>query len=142
VAVGIVECLPANDPYHYRPFDNTTHPIPPGRQLPPGHAVAIDENGVVVVGEEDPPLPLPSLPERAELPEEEYQFIYHPIQPDYHCGVSKMGLPQRRVLNGLDSVDGDWPWVVYLHPGCTGSIISDRHVLSAAHCAFHFTKEK
>ncbi|KAI1728730.1 trypsin domain-containing protein [Ditylenchus destructor] len=58
---------------------------------------------------------------------------------DYNCGLSNMGLPGRRVLHGRDTIDGDWPWVVFLNPGCTGSIISNKHILSAAHCAFNIS---
>ncbi|KAI1721825.1 trypsin domain-containing protein [Ditylenchus destructor] len=59
---------------------------------------------------------------------------------DYNCGLSNMGLPGRRVLHGRDTIDGDWPWVVFLNPGCTGSIISNKHILSAAHCAFNISE--
>uniref|UniRef100_A0AC34RFL5 Peptidase S1 domain-containing protein n=1 Tax=Panagrolaimus sp. JU765 TaxID=591449 RepID=A0AC34RFL5_9BILA len=40
-----------------------------------------------------------------------------------------------RILGGSRSENGDWPWAVHIFPvGCSGSIIGDRWVLSAAHC--------
>jgi hypothetical protein len=69
------------------------------------------------------------------------EVVYNRRRPDYKCGVSRMGIPARRILNGVKSIDGDWPWVAHLSSGCTGSIISRRHVLSAAHCAFNETEE-
>uniref|UniRef100_A0A915ECW9 Peptidase S1 domain-containing protein n=1 Tax=Ditylenchus dipsaci TaxID=166011 RepID=A0A915ECW9_9BILA len=63
------------------------------------------------------------------------------LKDAFNCGKSSMGLPQRRILNGKDTIEGDWPWVVFLNPGCTGSIITRRHVLTAAHCAYNITED-
>jgi len=54
----------------------------------------------------------------------------------YDCGTSGMGLRFRRILNGVNTVGGDWPWLVHLNTGCTGAIVSERYVLSAAHCVY------
>jgi secreted trypsin-like serine protease len=40
------------------------------------------------------------------------------------------------MTNGMRSASGDWPWVVFLDSGCAGSIVSERFILTAAHCAF------
>lgn len=46
-----------------------------------------------------------------------------------------------RIVGGQEAVPGSWPWVAsvnlnvpYLKHSCSGVLISDRHVLSAAHC--------
>ena len=55
------------------------------------------------------------------------------------CGQSTYSSP--RVKNGDNAQPGQWPWqvlVVITYPsftkGCGGTIISERNVLSAAHC--------
>ncbi len=50
-------------------------------------------------------------------------------------------------MNGHDAPDGKWPWLAHIvmesrfDPGmitvCTGSIVSSRYILTAAHCLLH-----
>ena len=39
-----------------------------------------------------------------------------------------------RIFGGEEAVPHEFPWVVYLNMGCGGALISDKHVLTAAHC--------
>ncbi|KAG0409898.1 hypothetical protein HPB47_012991 [Ixodes persulcatus] len=45
--------------------------------------------------------------------------------------------PEDRVVGGAEAVPGSWPWHAQLRvyrDYCSGVLISDRHVLTAAHC--------
>ena len=43
-----------------------------------------------------------------------------------------------RIVNGWPADKGEWPWIAALlnngRQFCGGSLISDRHILTAAHC--------
>ncbi|XP_023344730.1 venom serine protease [Eurytemora carolleeae] len=44
-----------------------------------------------------------------------------------------------RIIGGVETLDGQYPWLVRIYGGCarqycTGSLISDRHILTSYHC--------
>ncbi|GBP39793.1 Chymotrypsinogen 2 [Eumeta japonica] len=73
-----------------------------------------------------------------------------PSQPvvDRSCGI-KNGIrayelqDQERIVGGMNSDLNEWPWIAALFNGgrqfCGGSLIDDKHILSAAHCVAHMT---
>lgn len=47
------------------------------------------------------------------------------------CGQERLS---RRIINGKEAARDRYPWMVSVGQGCGGSLITDRHVLTAAHC--------
>ena len=67
---------------------------------------------------------------------EECPGLYQDQVPDTGagtCGV-RHSFPSH-IIGGEDTNPGDWPWVARLLPGvCGGTLVSRRHVVTAAHC--------
>ena len=47
------------------------------------------------------------------------------------CGKSNR---VHEIYGGEETLPHEYPWNVYLRGGCGGSLISNQHVLTAAHC--------
>ncbi|XP_059085379.1 plasma kallikrein-like [Tigriopus californicus] len=61
--------------------------------------------------------------------------------PNCLCGVRQESKIETRITNGKEADPNEFPWMVGLfksrnqdHPICGGVLISDRHILTAAHC--------
>lgn len=54
------------------------------------------------------------------------------------CGAKNGNQDQERIVGGQNADPGEWPWIAALFNAgrqfCGGSLIDDKHVLTAAHC--------
>ena len=59
-----------------------------------------------------------------------------PSKPVTTCGDHDKIM--NRIIGGRPTAPGEWPWVVAIMEDnfqfCGGSLITDQHVLTAAHC--------
>jgi len=56
-----------------------------------------------------------------------------------NCGQPRKAKVQNRIIGGSETAKYEYPWLVRIYGGCvkmfcTGSLISDRHVITAYHC--------
>ena len=71
------------------------------------------------------------------------------------CSCGKFSVTKRdaienaRIYNGRDAKDGQYPWYIFLkivdkkcRNSCGGSLISKKHILTAAHCFFDLKTHK
>ena len=65
------------------------------------------------------------------------------------CGIRRYNTGMHAVIGGKEADLHAWPWQAALYYNtslssvlyCGGSLISNRHILTAAHCLFHNNKE-
>lgn len=87
--------------------------------------------------------PIVCCPEKRGREEPIEETVYGPLLPPY-CGFSNMS--HNKVVGGIPARLGAWPWIAALgyrnnqNPSqpkwlCGGSLISSRHILTAAHCS-------
>ena len=80
------------------------------------------------------------LPKLVPFCKQIFLFKDTPCQCGLSNGNGVQDAPINRVINGQEALPNEFPWQVALvragghTPICGGSIISDRHVLTAAHC--------
>jgi len=60
------------------------------------------------------------------------------------AGCGQPAIQGQRVIAGVTATRGSWPWQILMkfrgRPGCGGSIVGPRHVVTAAHCVARRTQ--
>merc|ERR1712088_39945 len=73
---------------------------------------------------------------------------YHPIRYDSNGQVAeeveRANEAGAKIVNGWDADQGEWPWIAALMNNgrqfCGGSLITRKHILTAAHCVAHMSR--
>ncbi|KAF9421594.1 hypothetical protein HW555_002527 [Spodoptera exigua] len=140
--------------------------IPPLPTHPPDHTAATHPPSLVA-GVTKPPSNFPTAPTTwATRPPSTTKQTWAPAYPtkpsvpaqpipsqpavDGSCGIKNGAQTydsnyqdEERIVGGHNADLNEWPWIVALFNAgrqfCGGSLIDDRHVLSAAHCVAHMT---
>ena len=65
--------------------------------------------------------------------------VIYPCDRAADCGCSKANANVYKIVGGEDSYPSSWGWAVslqvpFLGHFCTGTIVSPRHIITAAHC--------
>jgi len=121
-------------PAPVQPAPVQTTPVPT-TQSPTTEAPA------VAVGESEPPLPAPAAGCGVGK--------YYPIRYNGNGSVAEeieriYGEHPSRIVNGWPADKYEWPWIAALMNNgrqfCGGSLIDQKHILTAAHCVAHMSR--
>ncbi|CAH0766795.1 unnamed protein product [Diatraea saccharalis] len=135
--------------------------IPPLPTHPPDHTAPTHPPSIIAGVTTKPPTSVmattwPTKPQMTTKPTTKQTWPpMYPTQPsrpptqpavDGSCGnknIRSIETDDERIVGGQNAEVNEWPWIVALFNGgrqfCGGSLIDDRHVLSAAHCVAHMT---
>lgn len=120
----------------------------PGVCCPDGGVTLVNFENDNSVSSSLPPTEVTTLPSLSDFPSTTQEppppFINELLNTvpgtNQECGISKV--PQSRIVGGNVTFEGENPWMValFLHGKqreefwCGGALVSDRHVVTAAHC--------
>lgn len=99
-----------------------------------------EEEDVVVWGTVDNELP------QNETIQSNFGVVEDEVQTDRGCGLATKQFP--KITGGRPADPGEWPWMAALltrgpdKAFCGGALVTDRHVVTAAHCTKKYRREE
>lgn len=121
----IIPPLPTHPPYFELPTISTIRPISTSKKP-----------GIATTWPTKKPAwwpGAPTIPTSTEKP-----FGSGPSLDTSQCGAKNGNQDQERIVGGQNAEPGEWPWIAALFNSgrqfCGGSLIDDKHILTAAHC--------
>merc|ERR1712012_579079 len=132
--------VPTHPPQPAQPVQ-TPQPVQPVQPVPTSPPVA------PVVAETTTKAPVTNRP-AGSSPGQCGVGRYHPIRYDSNGQVAeeveRANEAGAKIVNGWDADQGEWPWIAALMNNgrqfCGGSLITRKHILTAAHCVAHMSR--
>merc|ERR1712213_116166 len=124
-----------------------THPPQPAQPVQTPQPVPTSPPVAPVVAETTTKAPVTNRP-AGSSPGQCGVGRYHPIRYDSNGQVAeeveRANEAGAKIVNGWDADQGEWPWIAALlnnnRQFCGGSLITQKHILTAAHCVAHMSR--
>ncbi|XP_014238744.2 proclotting enzyme-like [Trichogramma pretiosum] len=126
--------LPTHPPYHTIP-PLPTHPPGFGTRPPTTWPTKYPPSSSLVSRPTVPIVTIPTTPGPVQQ--------FPPSSLGGSCGAKNGDQDSGKIVGGTTTQPGEWPWIAGLFNAgrhiCGGSLIDDRHILTAAHCVAQMT---
>ncbi|XP_015439741.1 PREDICTED: proclotting enzyme-like [Dufourea novaeangliae] len=119
--------LPTHPPYLELPTISTVKPVSSSKKP-----------GLGTTWPTKKPAWWPGAPTTTGRPSTSSSSSVIPVADTSQCGAKNGIQDQERIVGGQNADPGEWPWIAALFNAgrqfCGGSLIDDKHILTAAHC--------